>query len=102
MIHIAKNKCDYCLVYHGDDQANIKDFKKIFLNKSYNNFDAVLGARFLKDSKLINYQLYRILGNKIFPVCIKFEQRFIAGHEIVLTGFYLQRQQLLQYVSVVF
>ena len=64
--HALKNKCDYCLVYHGDDQANIKDFKQIFLNKSYNNFDAVLGARFLKDSKLINYQLYRILGNKIF------------------------------------
>ena len=64
--HALKNKCDYCLVYHGDDQANIKDFKKIFLNKSYNNFDAVLGARFLEGSKLINYQLYRILGNKIF------------------------------------
>ena len=64
--YTLKNKCDYCLVYHGDDQANIKDFEKIFLNKLYNNFDAVLGARFLEDSKLINYQLYRILGNKVF------------------------------------
>ncbi len=64
--YAIKNKCNYCLVYHGDDQANINDFKKILINKSYYNFDAILGARFLKDSKLINYQLYRILGNKIF------------------------------------
>ena len=64
--YTLKSKCDYCLVYHGDDQANIGDFKKIFLNKLYNNFDAVLGARFLKDSKLINFPLYRIFGNKVF------------------------------------
>ena len=64
--YTLKNKCDYCLVYHGDDQANIKDFKKILSDKTYNDFDAILGARFMKDSKLINYQLYRILGNKIF------------------------------------
>ena len=29
-------------------------------------FDAVLGARFLKESKLINFPLYRIFGNKVF------------------------------------
>lgn len=60
------NDCDYCLVYHGDDQANIKDFQKIFRNKLYKNFDAILGARFLDNSKLINYQYYRIFGNKVF------------------------------------
>ena len=64
--YTLKNKCDYCLIYHGDDQANIKDFKKILSDKTYNDFDAILGARFMKNSKLINYQLYRILGNKIF------------------------------------
>ncbi len=64
--YTLKNKCDYCLVYHGDDQANIADFKKILLSKSYSKFDAVLGARFLKNSKLINFPLYRIFGNKVF------------------------------------
>ena len=32
----------------------------------FNNFDAILGARFLDGSKLINYQYYRIFGNKVF------------------------------------
>ena len=64
--YALKNECDFCLVYHGDDQANISDFKNFFLNKTYKSYDALLGARFLKDSKLINYQLYRILGNKFF------------------------------------
>ena len=64
--YTLRNDCDYCLVYHGDDQANINDFQKIFTNRFFNNFDAILGARFLNDSKLINYQFYRIFGNKVF------------------------------------
>ena len=28
-----KNNCDFCLVYHGDDQANIKDFRNILIKK---------------------------------------------------------------------
>tara|TARA_Y100000590_G_scaffold470094_1_gene661930 strand:- start:2492 stop:3313 length:822 start_codon:yes stop_codon:yes gene_type:complete len=74
--YTLKNKCDYCLVYHGDDQANIKDFKKIFTKKSYYKYDAILGARFLKNSKLINYQMYRILGNKIFNFLFSFVSNY--------------------------
>ena len=43
--YTLKNKCDYCLVYHGDDQANIADFKKILLSKSYNKFDILYYKR---------------------------------------------------------
>lgn len=64
--YTLRYNCDYCLIYHGDDQANIFDFKKVFSNKIYKNYDAVLGARFLNGSKLINYQFYRIFGNKFF------------------------------------
>ena len=64
--YALKNNCDFCLVYHGDDQANINDFKNILSNKIYLNYDAILGARFIKGSKLINYQMYRIFGNKVF------------------------------------
>lgn len=77
-----KNNCDFCLVYHGDDQANIKDFRNILIKKSYINYDAVLGARFLKNSKLINYQLYRILGNKFF----NFLFSFISNYKIYDLG----------------
>ena len=79
---LLKNNCDFCLVYHGDDQANIKDFRNILIKKSYINYDAVLGARFLKNSKLINYQLYRILGNKFF----NFLFSFISNYKIYDLG----------------
>ena len=71
-----RNKSDYCLVYHGDDQANIKDFKKIFKNNLYKNYDAILGARFLNGSKLINYQLYRIFGNKVFNLLFSIASKY--------------------------
>jgi len=77
-----RNKCDYCLVYHGDDQANINDFKEIFNKKLYKKFDAILGARFLNKSKLINYQLYRIWGNKIFNILFS----FISNYKIYDLG----------------
>ena len=77
-----KNNCDFCLVYHGDDQANISDFKNILIKKLYLNYDAILGARFLEDSKLINYQLYRVLGNKFF----NFIFSFISNYKIYDLG----------------
>jgi hypothetical protein len=62
----TRNKYKHCFIYHGDDQANLKDIKNIIQDKEYLNFDCILGARFLKESKLINYAFYRTLGNLFF------------------------------------
>ncbi len=60
------NVFDYIVVLHGDDQGNIKDFYRILEDRTYKKYDAVLGARFKKNSKLIGYSKFRIFGNRVY------------------------------------
>lgn len=64
--YALENEFDYILVLHGDDQANIKDAINLLNNKLYLNFDCYLGSRFMRDSKLIGYSVFRKVGNFIF------------------------------------
>lgn len=57
---------DYVIVLHGDDQGNIKDLLTVINKLDYSTYDSLLGARFMKNSKLVNYSKFRILGNHIF------------------------------------
>lgn len=59
------------VVLHGDDQADPNDFNKIFTTEKYDNFDAILGSRFMKGSRLINYSTFRKFGNGVFNVCLR-------------------------------
>jgi glycosyltransferase involved in cell wall biosynthesis len=60
------NNFDYLIVLHGDDQADIRDFISLLDNKSYTNYDCVLGARFMPTSKLVGYSWFRTLGNRVY------------------------------------
>ncbi len=60
------NKFDYVIVLHGDDQGNINDLLPLLENKDYLNYDCLLGARFMKDSKLIGYSAFRTFGNRVY------------------------------------
>ncbi|MGN2337048.1 glycosyltransferase family 2 protein [Clostridium cagae] len=62
------NGFDYVIVLHGDDQGNVHDFENILKRKTYLKYDSILGSRFEKESKLINYSKIRIWGNHIFNV----------------------------------
>lgn len=66
--YAIENNFDYIIVLHGDDQGNIHDILPYLKNKDYTKYDCLLGSRFLKDSKLIGYSKFRILGNKIFNI----------------------------------
>jgi len=57
---------DYLIVLHGDDQGNIQDIMPYLQTQSYCKYDSMLGARFLRKSKLVNYSKFRILGNHLF------------------------------------
>lgn len=57
------NEFKYIVVLHGDDQGRISDFLSVIKSKAINKYDCVLGARFMRDSQLIGYSKYRILGN---------------------------------------
>ena len=64
--YAIKNKFDYIIILHGDDQGNIHDLLPILESKIYEKYDSMLGARFMKGSKLDNYSRFRTFGNRVY------------------------------------
>ena len=61
-----ENGFDFLLILHGDDQGKVIDMVPYIIDKSINNYDCTLGARFHPKSKLENYSWFRTFGNKVF------------------------------------
>jgi len=57
---------DYVVILHGDDQGDIQDLFPLLQSNTYTQFDACLGARFMRGSKLNGYPLFRTYGNIAF------------------------------------
>lgn len=57
---------DYVMVLHGDDQGRISDFANVLASRYYRKHDCVLGARFMRGSRLIGYSPVRTLGNVVY------------------------------------
>lgn len=55
---------DYVTILHGDDQGSIQDFQKTFA--AVDDESSYLGARFHRDSVLVNYSRTRTAGNLVF------------------------------------
>lgn len=66
--YAIKNKYDYLIVLHGDDQGNINDLLPYLKNKEYRNYDCLLGSRFMKKSKLLGYSKFRTFGNIVYNI----------------------------------
>lgn len=64
--YAIKNDFDHVVVLHGDDQGSIRDFLPVFENKYYRKHDCILGARFMKGSKLQGYSAFRTFGNIVY------------------------------------
>jgi glycosyltransferase involved in cell wall biosynthesis len=57
---------DGVVILHGDDQGSLSDIEPYLDAQNLVKYDCILGARFMKDSKLIGYSLIRVLGNTVF------------------------------------
>jgi glycosyltransferase involved in cell wall biosynthesis len=64
--YCLKNKFDGVIIFHGDDQGKILDISKYLKQLYLENYDCLLGARFMRESRLIGYSKFRIFGNYIF------------------------------------
>lgn len=62
------NGYDYVAVLHGDNQGDITDLVTALRVGDYVDFDCLLGARFMRGSRLVNYPLIRTWGNHVFNV----------------------------------
>lgn len=66
--YALKNHYDYLIVLHGDDQADINDILPYLEDLKHNPTECLLGARFMKESKLKGYSWFRTLGNKVYNI----------------------------------
>lgn len=55
----------HIIVLHGDDQADLADIEETIALGDHLFYDCILGARFMKGSRLIGYSLGRRLANNI-------------------------------------
>lgn len=73
------NGFTHVIVFHGDDQASIKDFVPPIEAGLHRTYDSLLGARFMPGAKLQGYSLYRTLGNYgLNAICGVLTGRWIA------------------------
>lgn len=63
---------DYVCMLHGDDQGDIHDFIPMLEKKIYKKHDCVLGARFMKGSRLQGYSAFRTFGNIVYDFIFAF------------------------------
>lgn len=70
--YAVKNRYDYVIVLHGDNQGNIENLLPVLQTKEYKNYDCILGARFMKGSKLEGYSKFRTFGNKVYNILFSF------------------------------
>ncbi len=64
--YAIKEKFDYVMVLHGDDQGDIHDLLPVLKTGMYRHYDCILGARFMKGSKLQGYSKIRTFGNIVY------------------------------------
>ena len=66
---------DYVIVLHGDDQGDISDFIPMLAKGYYRKHDCILGARFMRGSKLKGYSAIRTIGNNVYDLLFAFVTR---------------------------
>lgn len=66
---------DYVCMLHGDDQGDIHDFIPMLEKGIHRKHECVLGARFMRGSKLKGYSAFRTFGNIVYDFIFAFVTR---------------------------
>lgn len=73
---------DYVIVLHGDDQGDISDLLPVLAKGYYRKHDCILGARFMRGSKLSGYSAVRTVGNVVYNLLFS----YVTGKKIYDLG----------------
>ena len=76
---------------NSDDLSDLMEYYKI-INK--NNLDAVLGSRFLKNSRIINYPILKMVLNRIFNYIVKII--FLSNYNDFTNAFKIYKKKTLK------
>lgn len=80
--YAIENGFDYVIVLHGDDQGTLSDFLPVLAGRYYKKHDCILGARFMRGSKLEGYSKFRTFGNIVYD----FLFAFVLGKKVYDLG----------------
>ena len=73
--YAISNGYTYVCMLHGDDQGCIKDFLPMLQKGIHKKHDCVLGARFMRGSRLEGYSKFRTFGNIVYNFIYAFVTR---------------------------
>ena len=68
---ITKSKGKYLCIMMSDLSDSLNDLVRYFTSIRKNNYDAVFGSRFIKNSKVIDYPINKLILNRIFNLFVK-------------------------------
>ncbi|WP_066333906.1 glycosyltransferase family 2 protein [Azohydromonas lata] len=64
--YAIENGFDYLVVLHGDDQGDIHDMAPLLEKGEHTQTDCLMGARFMRGSRLKGYSAFRTFGNHVY------------------------------------
>ena len=89
---IKKNKCDAVVFFMGDCSDNPKDIKS-YVEYLDQGFDCVFGSRFIKNSKVVDYPVLKLILNRIANNFIRL--LFFIKYNDVTNAFKAYKKELL-------
>ena len=93
---IKKNKCDAVVFFMGDCSDNPNDIEK-YVDYLDQGFDCVFGSRFIKDSKVTDYPLLKLVLNRIANNIIRL--LFLIKYNDATNAFKAYKKELLENFS---
>lgn len=98
---------DYVIVLHGDDQGHVEDLLPYLKSGAYREADCLLGARFMKGSRLEGYSTFRTFGNRVYNLLFSMAVGLrvydlgsglnMYGTKMLRSGFYLRYKDNLMF-----
>ena len=68
---IKRSNFNYVAVFMADSSDSINDLNRYYKTISTKKYDAILGSRFIKDSKIKDYPFFKYFLNRIFNNFVK-------------------------------
>jgi len=98
---IEKSSGEFVCIMMSDLSDDLEDLKNYYNQILHSDYDAILGSRFIKSSKIFDYPLMKLILNRIFNYLVKI--LFFSNYNDFTNAFKIYRKstliQLKPYVS---
>ena len=91
---INKSTKKFVCIFMCDNSDDLSDLMKYYKIIDKNNLDAVLGSRFLKNSRITNYPILKMVLNRIFNYIVKII--FLSNYNDFTNAFKIYKKKTLK------